>query len=322
MAQAETVTVVVQVNGKLREKLATWLRDAGNPRILEIIDEIQRESQDDAESAARASPYSRAIHADQLDGKTTAPSDLGARQAAQLRRQLTVLAASFLIMEGTRRMVQLRLPAWSSYEGPLDLLLELIESRKLDISELSLAQVADQYLAQVASMSPPEGAISPEQADALAAFISIGGRLVLLKARQLLPSPETPPQDEEAANDARELVEMARAYKMYRDGILQLGERDREQLRSYTPISAPPIDRTLPVGMSHDLTLDALARIAQEVLDRAAEREAQEEIAHDAAIERQRITVRERAGDLRARLMSGHALSFPRLDRAPNRGLS
>ncbi|MDE2987053.1 MAG: ScpA family protein [Chloroflexota bacterium] len=204
-------------------------------------------------------------------------------------------------------MVQLRLP---EYEGPLDLLLELIESRKLDISELSLAQVADQYLAQVASMSPPEGAISQERADALAAFISIGGRLVLLKARQLLPSPETPPQDEEAANDARELVEMARAYKMYRDGILQLGERDREQLRSYTPISSPPIERPLPVGMSHDLTLDALARIAQEVLDRAAEREAQEEIAHDAAIERQRITVRERAGDLRARLMSGHALSF------------
>jgi len=204
-------------------------------------------------------------------------------------------------------MVQLRLPA---YEGPLDLLLELIESRKLDISELSLAQVADQYLAQVAAMSSPEGSISREQADALAAFISIGGRLVLLKARQLLPSTEGPAEDEESANDARELVEMARAYKMYRDGILQLGERDREQLRSYTPISAPPIDRTLPVGMSGDLTLDALARIAQEVLDRAAEREAQQEVAHDAAIERQRITVRERAGDLRARLMSSHAVSF------------
>ena len=204
-------------------------------------------------------------------------------------------------------MVQLRLPA---YEGPLDLLLELIESRKLDISELSLAQVADQYLAQVASMSSPDGAISSEQADALAAFISIGGRLVLLKARQLLPSTEESSEDEEAANDARELVEMARAYKLYRDGILQLGQRDREQLRSYTPIAAPPIDQPLPVGMSDNLTLDALARIAQEVLDRAAEREAQAEIAHDAAIERQRITVRDRAADLRARLFSAHTVSF------------
>jgi segregation and condensation protein A len=204
-------------------------------------------------------------------------------------------------------MVQLRLPA---YEGPLDLLLELIESHKLDISELSLAQVADQYLNQVAAMSPPDGDISSERADALAAFISIGGRLVLLKARQLLPATHELPEDEESANDARELVEMARAYKMYRDGIAQLDQRDRDQLRSYTPIGAPPIDQSLPVGMSDSLTLEMLARIAQEVLDRAAEREAQENIAHDAAIERQRITVRERAADLRARLMSGHIISF------------
>ena len=204
-------------------------------------------------------------------------------------------------------MVQLQLPA---YEGPLDLLLELIESRKLDISELSLAQVADQYLDQVAAMSPPGGAISGEQADALAAFITIGGRLVLLKARQLLPPAEDSAEDDESADDARELVEMAQAYRLYRDGIAQLGRRDREQLRSYTPISVPPIDRPLPVGMSDQLTIEALARIAQEVLDRAAEREAQAEIAHDAAIERQRITVRERAADLRARLLSGHAVSF------------
>jgi len=204
-------------------------------------------------------------------------------------------------------VVQLQLPA---YEGPLDLLLELIESHQLDISELSLAQVADQYLAQVAAMKPPEGELTQAQADALAAFISIGGRLVLIKARQLLPATDESAEDDEAANDARELVEMAQAYRRYRDGIAHLGERDRAQRRSYPPISAPPIERLLPLGMSDNLTLDALARIAQEVLVRAAEREAQEVIAHDAAIERQRITVRERAADLRARLLSGHAVSF------------
>ena len=204
-------------------------------------------------------------------------------------------------------MVQLHLPA---YEGPLDLLLELIESHKLDISELSLAQIAEQYLAQVAALSPPDGELSSEQADALAAFISIGGRLVLLKARQLLPPSQEALEDEESAADARELVEMAQAYKRYRDGIAQLRERDRERLRSFTPIAPPQLEQTLPVGMSDSLTLEALARIAQEVLDRAAERQAQEDQAHDAAIEQQRITVRERAADLRARLFSSHAVSF------------
>ncbi len=204
-------------------------------------------------------------------------------------------------------MVQLHLPA---YEGPLELLLELIESRKLDISELSLAQVADQYLAQVTAMTAPDGELTSDQADALAAFISIGGRLVLLKARQLLPPTEQPGDGEALDDDGAELVAMAQAYKRYRDGIARLGERDRERLRSYTPIAAPPIDQTLPLGMSDQVTLEALARIAQEVLDRAAEREAQAEIAHDAAIERQRITVRDRVIDLRARLMSGHVVSF------------
>ena len=204
-------------------------------------------------------------------------------------------------------MVQLRLPA---YEGPLDLLLELIESHRLDISELSLAQVADQYLAQVAAMTPQQGELSQSQADALAAFISIGGRLVLIKARQLLPAADESAADDEAADEARELVEMAQAYKRYRDGIAQLGQRDREQLRSYPPIAAPPIDRPLPLGMSDNVTLDALARIARQVLERAAEREAQDAIAHDAAIERQRITVRHRAADLRGRLLSGHTVSF------------
>ncbi len=203
-------------------------------------------------------------------------------------------------------MVQLRLPA---YEGPLDLLLELIESHRLDISELSLAQVADQYLAQVEAMTPAEDALTAEQADALAAFISIGGRLVLLKARQLLPPPETTDHDEEMS-EASELVAMAIAYKRYRDGIAQLSEREREQLRSYTPIAAPPIEQPLPAGMSEELTIQMLARIAQDALDRASDRLAQAEIAHDAAIERQRITVRDRAADLRARLFGSHAVSF------------
>lgn len=206
-----------------------------------------------------------------------------------------------------KAVVQLQLP---SYEGPLELLLELIEAHKLDISALSLAQVADQYLAQVAAMSPPGVELSPEQADALAAFINIGGRLVLLKARQLLPSAQEESDSNELDDDAAELVAMAQAYKRYRDGIAQLGERDRERFRSYTPIAIPPLEQPLPLGMSDNVSIEALARIASEALERAAEREAQAEVAHDAAIERQRITVRDRAVDLRARLLSGHVVSF------------
>ncbi len=204
-------------------------------------------------------------------------------------------------------MVQLHLP---SYEGPLDLLLDLIESHQLEISEISLAEIADQYLAQVAAMSAPDDELSPDRAHALAAFLEIGGRLVLIKARQLLPSSADPDTEEDAQADARELVELAQAYQRYRDGIEQLSRRDQSLQRAYSPSAPPPIERPLPIGMPDQITLQALAQIAQSVFTRAAEREQAAAQAHDAAIERQRITVRERSGDLRQRLTEHGTISF------------
>ena len=84
-------------------------------------------------------------------------------------------------------MLQLRLPG---YVGPLDLLLELIERNELDISELSLVQVADQYMQQLqrieARASGPESGAADSLPEALTEFIVIGSKLMLLKSRALL----------------------------------------------------------------------------------------------------------------------------------------
>ena len=197
-------------------------------------------------------------------------------------------------------MVQLQLP---SYEGPLQLLLELIERRRLDISELSLAQVADQYLEQIAELSP--------RVEALAEFIEIGGRLVLLKARQIVPPPadETPTEADEAAS---ELVEMVREYARYRDAVAALTERDRAQQRAYAPLARPDTVRPQVLGLPDSVTLDLLSRIAQEAIAAAKDRERQRAQAADAAIEREPITVRDRVADLRRRLSAGKPVSFRR----------
>lgn len=69
----------------------------------------------------------------------------------------------------------------SVYEGPLDLLLELIEKRKLLINDISLANVADEYIARINSLDElPVG----ETAD----FVALAATLLLLKSRSLLPS--------------------------------------------------------------------------------------------------------------------------------------
>lgn len=113
------------------------------------------------------------------------------------------------------------------FEGPLDLLLSLVERRRLPIAEMSLVAVADQYLAQVRSLSR----IDP---DLLSEFLAIAARLLLLKSRSLLPAiePPAPPEGDEES-DGAELVRRLEAYRAFRLLAEALGRRDVDGLSSY-----------------------------------------------------------------------------------------
>lgn len=88
------------------------------------------------------------------------------------------------------------------FEGPLDLLLHLIEDEKLDITEVSLSHVADQYLERLAQFS------DEHRIDELADFIVIAAKLLLIKSRALVPF--LAPEEEE------EIQELERQLKLYR----------------------------------------------------------------------------------------------------------
>src|SRR2546430_17412042 len=75
------------------------------------------------------------------------------------------------------------------FDGPLEMLLELVEEKKLDILTVRLGDLADAYLARVRAM-----AALP--ADEVSAFLALASRLVLLKTRSLLPSPQPIPEDQ------------------------------------------------------------------------------------------------------------------------------
>jgi segregation and condensation protein A len=79
------------------------------------------------------------------------------------------------------------------YSGPLDLLLQLIDQQKLEITEVSISDVTDQYLKHLESMEN----VDPEE---LADFLVLAGRLLLLKSKALLPYlvTEEEPDDLEA----------------------------------------------------------------------------------------------------------------------------
>jgi segregation and condensation protein A len=94
------------------------------------------------------------------------------------------------------------------FEGPLDLLLDLILKNKLEITDISLAEVADQFIIY---MQENGESIGPEQ---LADFLLIAGKLVLIKSKAILPLLELEKEEEE---DIEELKRRLREYKKFKE---------------------------------------------------------------------------------------------------------
>ncbi len=145
-----------------------------------------------------------------------------------------------------------RLPV---FEGPLDLLLQLIEREELDITAVSLVQVTDQYLAAIEEME------RREMAD-LAAFLVVAAKLVLIKSRALLPGR---PAAEEGVEVAADLVQQLEQYRRFKRVAQGLAERTEEGLRAYVRV-APARDAPAWYDLE-GVTLEALLAAAQEMLD-------------------------------------------------------
>ncbi|HJX61452.1 MAG TPA: segregation/condensation protein A [Dehalococcoidia bacterium] len=174
-------------------------------------------------------------------------------------------------------MFELKLPV---FEGPLDLLLHLIEREELDITTVSLAQVTDQYWAYLHSAS----GLDPE---ALADFIVIGARLLYIKSRALLPELRPRPAEEEKEDVGEQLAQMLVEYKRFRQAAETFRDLEERGQRAY-PRVAPPKGVLLPPGLK-GVTLDGLLSIFQEALNR----QPVEEVVED-AIPREPVTVDEK----------------------------
>ncbi len=183
------------------------------------------------------------------------------------------------------------------FQGPLELLLHLIERRELDITEVSLVAVTEQYLAHVR-----EG----ERIDlgALASFIAMGARLLLLKSRALLPRD---PEDEDEADesDPQALLEALEEYRRYRQAAEHLRDLETGHRTGYRREAAPP-ELPLPSGLD-GVTTDQLYALFREVLERLPEEEPPTEL------EREAVQLRDRVSLLTERLERERTISFREL---------
>lgn len=141
------------------------------------------------------------------------------------------------------------------FSGPLDLLLQLIEQEQLDISQVSLARVTDQYLAFLDSQSD---FLAGELAD----FLMVATKLLVIKSKTLLPQMA---DDEE--DSAEQLEAQLRMYKEYLDATKKLEERLAEGKRRFSR-DRLPVDFRPKFSPPPMLTTETLRNIFEDIIKR------------------------------------------------------
>jgi segregation and condensation protein A len=195
-------------------------------------------------------------------------------------------------------MVQVQVDGFS---GPIDLLLDLIDRQKLDITALSLAQVTDQYWREIES--------APEtDPDTLAEFLNIGSKLIYIKSCALLSAPKPAADDisgrlEQAAEELTQLLE---DHKRFRDAVELFRQLEEEGRKAFTR-AAPAKRAPLPPGLE-GVTLDTLLDAVKEAI---ARRPAEPE---EAVIHIEPVTIAEKVGEVARGLQRNRGrLRFGRL---------
>lgn len=131
------------------------------------------------------------------------------------------------------------------FEGPLDLLLYLVTKEQLDITAISLAQVADEYFAYLKAMQgvAAEARAAGMDLDVESEYLVVFACLLELKSRMLLP-PEPDAEmpdgfDLERDTEEHDLVERLKEYKRFKEASNHLQDRERQSLQMF---SRPPLD--------------------------------------------------------------------------------
>lgn len=166
------------------------------------------------------------------------------------------------------------------FEGPLDLLLELIEKEKLDITEISLSKITDTYLNEVSKLDPKDFNV--------AEFLVVAARLIYLKSKAILPTLET----EEEEQELEDLKTKLEIYKKYKEAANQFGDILEKNQRSF-PAKKPQLILTKftpPKGVD----MNELWKVFQNLLIDMPEELTREEV----ELPSEKITVEEKLAHL------------------------
>lgn len=185
------------------------------------------------------------------------------------------------------------------FEGPLDLLLHLIKKSEVEISDIPIAEITQQYLAYV-------GLLRDLNLNLAGEFLVMAATLTLIKSRMLLP--DEPATDEEVEEDPRaDLVRQLLEYQRFREAAAAMGERPLLQRDVFAREPSWDGDEPMPVELPpiHVSVWDLLDAYRR-VLERA-----RPESVHEVNLER--ISLREKVDYVLARLQVTRTVDFEAL---------
>lgn len=195
-----------------------------------------------------------------------------------------------------------------TFEGPLDLLLHLIDKAEIDIHEVSISEITDQYMIYLQAMQELELEVTSE-------FLVMAATLLSIKSKQLLPKPPIIELDEfddwqdDGPDPQEELIQRLLEYRKYKMIAAEL--RDKEFERSLVfakePEDLTPFMHEQPSNPVEGLHIDDLVRAFQKALRRAVRRN------FVATVRRDEISVKDRIRDIVEVLKQYETVRFSKL---------
>ena len=193
----------------------------------------------------------------------------------------------------------------NAFEGPLDLLLHLIEKNKVDIYDIPISEITSQYLDYIRSMEE-------EDLDVMSDFLVMAATLLKIKAKMLLPVKK---EEEEEGDPREELVRRLIEYKIYKYAAEELKDLSVDaQKVFFKPETVPeeikhyeePIRPGEIVG---DVTLEKLNQIFRMVMRRKKDREDPVR-SHFGKIQKEKYKVEDRMDDIRCQIRGLKRINF------------
>lgn len=199
-----------------------------------------------------------------------------------------------------------------AFEGPLDLLLHLIDKNRLNIYDIPIADVTEQYLEHLQAL---EG----ERMEAMSEFIEMAATLLRIKSEMLLPKPET--ESGEGEDPRQELVEKLLEYKKFKLISKRLKAFQEDAGRSVFKAPSIPeeilnfIPQADPEALLADLDFNRLYRVFRSVMKRQVDK-VDKVRSGFGEIKRSNATIQDKADELLALGQPGGRYSFAELIRS------